>query len=72
MIYSTGNSHMLSAILTKATKMSTFEFARRYLADPLGVPMVPWVRDPQGIYLGGNEMQWTPRGMLFFGPLLKS
>jgi CubicO group peptidase (beta-lactamase class C family) len=69
MIYSTGNSHLLSAILTKATKMSTFDFARRYLAAPLGVPMAPWLRDPQGIYLGGNEMQWTPRGMLAFGEL---
>jgi CubicO group peptidase (beta-lactamase class C family) len=69
MIYSTGNSHLLSALLTKATRMSTFEFARRYLADPLGVPIPPWVRDPQGIYLGGNEMHWTPRGMLAFGEL---
>ncbi|HXV82413.1 MAG TPA: serine hydrolase [Candidatus Binatia bacterium] len=69
MIYSTGNSHLLSAILTKATKMSTFEFARRYLAEPLGVSMAPWMRDPQGIYLGGNEMHWTPRGMLAFGEL---
>jgi CubicO group peptidase (beta-lactamase class C family) len=69
MIYSTGNSHLLSALLTKAAKMSTFELARRYLAEPLGVPMPPWVRDPQGIYLGGNEMHWTPRGMLAFGEL---
>jgi CubicO group peptidase (beta-lactamase class C family) len=69
MIYSTGNSHLLSALLTKATKMSTFEFARRYLADPLGMPIPPWLRDPQGIYLGGNEMHWTPRGMLAFGEL---
>jgi CubicO group peptidase (beta-lactamase class C family) len=69
MIYSTGNSHLLSAILTKATRMSTFEFARRYLAEPLGVSMAPWMRDPKGIYLGGNEMHWTPRGMLAFGEL---
>ncbi|HSK28338.1 MAG TPA: serine hydrolase, partial [Candidatus Limnocylindria bacterium] len=69
MIYSTGNSHLLSAVLTRAAKMSTFEFARRYLADPLGVPLSPWARDPQGIFLGGNEMQWTPRGMLAFGEL---
>jgi CubicO group peptidase (beta-lactamase class C family) len=27
------------------------------------------VRDPQGIYFGGNEMHWTPRGMLAFGEL---
>jgi CubicO group peptidase (beta-lactamase class C family) len=69
MIYSTGNSHLLSAILTQATGMSTFDFAQRYLAGPLGAPMRPWLRDPQGIYLGGNEMHWTPRGMLAFGEL---
>jgi CubicO group peptidase (beta-lactamase class C family) len=69
MIYSTGNSHLLSALLTKVTKTSTFEFARRYLADPLGISMPPWMRDPQGIYFGGNEMHLTPRGMLAFGEL---
>lgn len=69
MIYSTGNSHLLSAILTKATKMSTFEFARRYLADPLGIALRPWIRDPQGIYLGGNDMHLTPRAMLKYGEL---
>jgi CubicO group peptidase (beta-lactamase class C family) len=69
MVYSTGSSHLLSAMLTKASKMTTFEFARRYLAEPLGVPLQPWARDPQGIYFGGNEMHWTPRGMLAFGQL---
>jgi CubicO group peptidase (beta-lactamase class C family) len=69
MIYSTGNSHLLSAALTKATGMSTFEFARRNLAEPLGVALQPWMRDPQGIYFGGNEMHWTPRAMLAFGEL---
>jgi len=69
MIYSTGNSHLLSAILTKATGMSTFEFARRHLAEPMGIPIRPWRRDPQGIYFGGNEMYLTPRAMLEFGHL---
>ena len=69
MIYSTGNSHLLSAILTKATKMSTFEFARRYLAEPLAFAIRPWIRDPQGIYLGGNDMQLSPRAMLKYGEL---
>jgi CubicO group peptidase (beta-lactamase class C family) len=69
MIYSTGNSHLLSALLTKATKMSTFEFARRYLTSPLGIAMGPWARDPQGIYFGGNEMHLTPRAMLQVGQL---
>ena len=69
MIYSTGNTHLLSAVLTKATGMSTFDFARRNLADPLGIQMRPWLRDPQGIYFGGNEMHFTPRGMLKIGEL---
>ncbi|MDH3443148.1 MAG: beta-lactamase family protein [Deltaproteobacteria bacterium] len=69
MIYSTGNSHLLSAILTKSSGMSTFEFARRYLADPAEIPIRPWTRDPQGIFLGGNEMHLTTRGMVKFGEL---
>jgi CubicO group peptidase (beta-lactamase class C family) len=69
MIYSTGSSHLLSAALTRAAGVSTLEFARRFLADPLGVSLPPWLRDPQGIYFGGNEMRWTPRAMLAFGEL---
>lgn len=69
MIYSTGSSHLLSAIVTKAAGMSTLEFARRYLAKPLGISLGPWMQDPQGIYFGGNEMQLRPRDMLKIGEL---
>jgi CubicO group peptidase (beta-lactamase class C family) len=69
MIYSTGNSHVLSALLTESTGMSTLDFARRYLADPLGIRIRSWMRDPQGIYFGGNEMHLTPRAMLEIGEL---
>ena len=69
MIYSTGNSHILSALLTESTGMSTLDFARRYLGEPLGIRLRPWMRDPQGIYFGGNEMHLTPRAMLEVGEL---
>ena len=69
MIYSTGNSHVLSAILTKATGKTTYQFAQEALAKPLGFSLAPWVRDPQGIYFGGNEMMMTPRQMLAFGEM---
>jgi CubicO group peptidase (beta-lactamase class C family) len=69
MIYSTGNSHLLSAILTRATRMSTFRFADRQLMRPLGVTLRPWQTDPQGIFFGGNDMFLTPRDMLKFGTL---
>jgi CubicO group peptidase (beta-lactamase class C family) len=69
MIYSTGSTHLLSAILTRATRTSTLEFARTALAAPLGFTLSAWPRDPQGIYLGGNEMPMRPRDMLRIGEL---
>lgn len=69
MIYSTGSSHLLSAILTRATGASTHRFADRNLFRPLGIRLRPWATDPQGIYFGGNDMRLTPREMLAFGTL---
>jgi CubicO group peptidase (beta-lactamase class C family) len=69
MEYSTGNTHLLSAILTQATKKSTWQFANEALARPLGFTLPPWPRDPQGIYFGGNDMVMTPRQMVAFGEL---
>ncbi len=69
MIYSTGSTHLLSAILTRATGASTLEFARRHLAGPLGITLPAWLRDPQGIYFGGNEMTLSPRAMVAVGEL---
>ena len=69
MEYSTGTSHLLSAILTRATKKSTWQFAQDALGKPLGISVARWTRDPQGIYLGGNEMLMTPRQMIALGEL---
>jgi CubicO group peptidase (beta-lactamase class C family) len=69
MDYSTGNTHLLSAILTQATRSSTWQFANTQLAAPLGFALPQWPRDPQGIYFGGNDMLMTPRQMLAFGQL---
>jgi CubicO group peptidase (beta-lactamase class C family) len=69
MQYSTGNTHLLSAILTKATRTSTWQFASDTIAKPLGFTLARWPQDPQGIYFGGNDMLMTPRQMLAFGEL---
>ena len=69
MIYSTGSTHLLSAILTRATGMSTRRYAERHLAAPLGIRLGGWTTDPQGVYFGGNDMRMTPRAMLAFGRL---
>jgi CubicO group peptidase (beta-lactamase class C family) len=69
MEYSTGNTHLLSAILVKATGQSTWQFAQSALAKPLGFSLAPWPQDPQGIHFGGNDMLLTPRQMVAFGEL---
>lgn len=69
MQYSTGSSHLLSAIITKVSKTSTWQFAQETLGKPLGITLPRWTRDPQGIYFGGNEMLMTPRQMIAFGEL---
>jgi len=72
MIYSTGNTHLLSAILTQASGESTWSFAQQHLAEPLGISLARWQRDPEGFYMGGNNMAMTPRQMLTFGELYRN
>ena len=69
MQYSTGSSHLLSAILTRATGKSTWQFANDTLARPLGFTLARWPQDPQGVYFGGNEMLLTPKQMVALGEL---
>jgi CubicO group peptidase (beta-lactamase class C family) len=69
MEYSTGSSHVLSAILTRVTGRNTHQFADEALGKPLGFSLARWPRDPQGIYFGGNDMLMTPRQMVAFGEL---
>jgi CubicO group peptidase (beta-lactamase class C family) len=69
MQYSTGNTHLLSAILTKATRKNTWQFAQEVLAKPLGFSLARWPQDPQGVFFGGNDMLMTPRQMIQFGEL---
>ncbi|PNF79439.1 6-aminohexanoate hydrolase [Stutzerimonas stutzeri] len=71
MIYSTGSSHLLSAILSRRSGESTLQLARQWLAPLEGFAISAWTRDPQGIYLGGNEMAMTPRSLLAFGELYR-
>lgn len=72
MLYSTGSSHLLSAILTRKSGRSTRELARDWLGQVEGFAIDAWDRDPQGIYVGGNQMAMTPRSLLAFGELYRN
>lgn len=71
MIYSTGTTHVLGAALARATDRSLLALARSRLGDPLGFAVPAWTRDPQGRYMGGNEMAITPRAMLRLALLMR-
>lgn len=64
MIYSTGTTHILGAVLARATGKTLVQLARERLGAPLGIEIPAWTRDPQGFYFGGNEMALTPQAML--------
>lgn len=72
MIYSTGSTHLLSAILTRRSGRSTLRLARDWLGPLEGFRITAWTRDPQGIYMGGNEMAMSPRSLLAFGELYRN
>tara|TARA_R110000796_G_scaffold245103_1_gene368987 strand:- start:39566 stop:40582 length:1017 start_codon:yes stop_codon:yes gene_type:complete len=71
MIYSTGTTHILGAVLAVATGKSLLAQARTVLGQPLGIEIPAWTQDPQGYYFGGNEMALTPRGMLRIAALMR-
>ncbi len=71
MQYSTGSFHILGAVLSRLAGQSLLELARRRIGDPLQIEIPAWTRDPQGYYLGGNEMALSPLAMVSFGELYR-
>ncbi|WP_417261138.1 serine hydrolase domain-containing protein [Celeribacter sp.] len=71
MIYSSGSTHLLGSALAEATGETLLTQMRRVLGQPLGIEIPPWTRDPQGYYMGGNEMALTPRAMLKTATMLR-
>jgi len=71
MLYSTGSYHILGAILARLADASLLELARTWLGKPLDIDISPWTQDPQGFYLGGNNMELSPLALLRFGEMTR-
>jgi CubicO group peptidase (beta-lactamase class C family) len=71
MLYSTGSFHVLGAALARAADETLLGLARAWLGEPMGIEIPAWTRDPQGFYLGGNEMALSPMAMLAFGEMYR-
>jgi len=67
--YNSGNSHLVSAIITKLTGMSAWDYAKARLFGPLGIGASNWRQDPQGVTTGGNGLSMLPRDMAKIGYL---
>lgn len=67
--YSTGNTHLLSAVLEKATGEKFGDYAAEKLLEPLGMASAAVGVDPQGIGDGGNGFVMTTLDMARFGLL---
>ena len=67
--YSTGDTHLSSAVLASATGTTACEFIHQHLLAPLGVVAEHWGRDPQGYFSGGYNFYMTPRELAKFGLL---
>src|SRR6056297_85014 len=71
MIYSTGSTHLAAAALVAASGETLLELARDWLGEPLNIRIQDWMRDPQGIHFGGNEMHLSPRAVARIGELYR-
>lgn len=69
MEYSTGTSHILSVILTRATGKTAEEFANEYLYGPLGIEDYFWEKGPLNYTVGGTWLSLKPVDMAKLGYL---
>lgn len=66
--YNSGASHLLSAILTKATGMSAVQFAKEQLFQPLGFRGAKWL-ERDGVSEGGTGLSLYGRDLAKLGML---
>ncbi len=66
--YNSGAASLLSVVLTHATGVNTFAFAREALLTPLGIDSVGWVKDGDYWY-GGSARRMRARDMAKLGAL---
>ncbi len=71
MLYSTGSTHVLGAAIAQAAGRDLRSLARAWLGEPLDIAFPPWTRDPQGRFMGGNNMAMSPLEMLRFGEMAR-
>ncbi len=70
--YSSGDTHILSVILTEAAGQSTLDFAKEHLFGPLGITEFLWQKFPDGYYAGASRLAIKPKDMIKIGRLCEN
>ncbi|WP_352418081.1 serine hydrolase [Proteiniborus sp.] len=70
--YSSGGSHLLSAIISKTTGMSAHSYAQKHIFEPLEIKSLTWMSDPQGNNNGGFGIEMSAYDMAKIGSLYLS
>lgn len=68
-LYNSANTHLLSGVLSNVTKMSTYDFANKFLFKTLGIKEVYWEKDKKGYNFGGGNLFMKPKDMAKIGYL---
>ena len=67
--YSTGNTHLLCAVLERATGMPLADYAQQVLFGPMGMTSAGVLTAPEGVGDGGNGFYMTTLDLARFGLL---
>jgi CubicO group peptidase (beta-lactamase class C family) len=68
--YNSGNPYLLSALITKMTGQSAFDYAKKELFEPLGIKSARWGKvDAQGVTDGEAGLSLSPHDMARIGYL---
>jgi len=70
--YCNSNAHLLSIIISTATGMSTEEYAKLNLFDPLSIKDFEWGTDYLANYIGGSELNLKCQDMIKIGMMVKN
>ena len=71
MLYSTGTTHILGAVIARAAGDDLLTLARDWLGPVEGFRITWWEQDPQGRYLAGNQMSMSVESLLAFGEMAR-
>lgn len=67
--YNGGLTHVMAAVLERATKTSIEEYARTMLFEPLGITRIEWVGDLAGMPAAASGLRLRARDLAKFGSL---